>query len=49
MSKKDPLDQVRFVLSNADWRALVSQLETPSEPTKALIALMRRKPIWDMK
>ena len=43
---KDPLDQTLFILNDADWKEFVKRLEAPAKPNAALIALLRRKPIW---
>lgn len=40
------LDKTLFVLSDADWQKFMARLEAPTKPNAALIALLRRKPIW---
>jgi uncharacterized protein (DUF1778 family) len=52
MRRRDPdnlaaLDRAIIKLSPGDFRGFVRQLDDPPKPNKALIELLRRKPIWE--
>jgi uncharacterized protein (DUF1778 family) len=36
-----------MLLTKKEWDALMRVLENPPKPTKALIELMRSKPVWE--
>jgi uncharacterized protein (DUF1778 family) len=41
------LAQNHLTLSEADWRKLQKDLQTPTPPTNELLALMAEKPAWE--
>lgn len=50
--RRDPddlaaLDRAIIKLSPEDFKEFVRQLDNPPPPNKALIDLLRRKPIWE--
>ena len=46
-AKETLLDQVMFPVDDEEYSSLISKARRPHEPTPAMKALARRRPLWD--